>query len=442
MKVSFFTRLKNSNKRKSIFLKCDAFARLTTFLNILLIIAAHSGVKCSNRTEQPLLLLISFDGFRWDYLTTYNLSNFEYLKSIGSYADYIYNSFSTVTFPNHWTIVTGLYEESHGIIHNYMYDPMLKKNFTPGLETEKEEWYRQNKFAEPIWITNQKAGKGRVSAVEWIGSNVPFDKHQIISIKYNRTKSYNKLIDQFIELFTQENNSINFGALYFDEPDNTGHKYGPFSNEIKEKLIYLNEILGYLIDQLKSNHLFGKMNIIITSDHGMEKISNETVVYLDEFTNTSLYNSYGSSVVKMLFLKNQSHLDDVYKALKYSKHIDAYKKTEIPEQLHFKNNVRVGDIMIVAHLGYTIFFKNDSIDWKVFRGNHGYYNNFSSMYPLFIAQGPAFNQNYKIESFNNVDIYPLMCLLLDVKPAVNNGSIENVLRMLTLRYNKKLIRKF
>lgn len=149
----------------------------------------------------------------------YNLTNFEKLKQNGSYADYIYSSFATITFPNHWTMVTGVYEETHGIVHNDMYDPVLKKTFGPAdAESQTIDWYGQNKKIEPIWVTNQKAEEGRRSAAEWVGANVVFDNENITYIPYNNTTPYTELIDKFISLFIDPEGPINFGALYFDQP--------------------------------------------------------------------------------------------------------------------------------------------------------------------------------------------------------------------------------
>lgn len=178
-----------------------------------------SWVKCHPLPNLPLVLLISFDGFRWDYLHMHNLSNFNYLKSIGSHAEFINNSFSTVTFPNHWTLVTGLYEETHGIVQNSMYDPLLNKTFSYLVQSSQtHEWFGQNKNTEPIWTTNQKNGFKRYSAAEWVGANVVFENQQHIYIPYNHSASYYHLIDQFIGYFVDSVRPINFGALYFDEP--------------------------------------------------------------------------------------------------------------------------------------------------------------------------------------------------------------------------------
>jgi ectonucleotide pyrophosphatase/phosphodiesterase family protein 5 len=387
------------------------------------------------------MLLVSMDGFRWDYLTKHNLSNFNYLKSIGSHADYINNSFSTVTFPNHWTIVTGLYEETHGIMQNNMYDPALNQTFDFASEkSQTKDWFGQNKATEPIWYTNQKNGHGRRSAAEWVGSHIQFGQEQVLNIPYNHSTPFNALIDQFIRLFTsnrEEEEPINFGALYFDEPDHTGHLYGPYSPQMAAKLQEMDQTLGYLIAQLKEHHLFDKLNLIVTSDHGMEQISEETVIFLDKHIDTNLFSAYGSRACWSIFVKKQTDYAFVYKTLKSIANIDVYKKADIPNNLHYKLNVRIGDFLIITKIGHSVYVNTIQIDWKLTNGDHGYYNNESSMLPIFISHGPNFKSNFTIQPFNNVDIYPLMCFLLDVQPAVNNGTLENVIDMVSTRVIEK-----
>jgi ectonucleotide pyrophosphatase/phosphodiesterase family protein 5 len=258
---------------------------------------------------KPLMLLISFDGFRWDYLNMYNLTNFNRLRDMGTHADYIINSFSTITFPNHWTIVTGLYEESHGIIQNNMFDPVLNQTFTyTDPKSQTIEWFGQNKRAEPIWATNQRGGDGRRSAAEWIGSNITFNSQHILNITYNRATPYKELIDRFVTFFTDASEPINFGALYFDEPDHTGHMYGPYSVEMKNKLAELDEVLEYMLNEFEEHDFFDKLNLIITSDHGMEAFSSNTTIFLDSHIDTELFNAYGSRACYTIFVKKRKFL--------------------------------------------------------------------------------------------------------------------------------------
>jgi len=280
---------------------------MTMMINLFLfLLTQFPFVHNHAHSSEPLLLLVSFDGFRWDYLNHHNLTNFNSLKQNGTYADFIYNSFATVTFPNHWTIVTGLHEETHGIIQNSMYDPILKDHYDPKIVDSLSDfkWYAQNNITEPIWATNQKYSKSRSSAAEWIGSDVIIHDQAIISIPYDQTRPYKDIIDQFIGLFTKEEGPINFGAIYFDEPDHTGHLYGPYSKEMGEKLLFCDSTLGYLIQQLKDHHLFDKINIIITSDHGMEQISKNNTRFLTDYVDISLFNIYGSRSVWNIWIKN------------------------------------------------------------------------------------------------------------------------------------------
>lgn len=196
-------------------------------------------------------------------------------------------------------------EESHGIVSNSMYDRTLQKEFSHlSPKSQTKDWYGQNKATEPIWITNQKAGHGRRSAAEWVGAGVTFDDQSAIYIPYNNSKPYTQLIDQFVNLYVRDNDSINMGAMYFDEPDHTGHLFGPYSKEMEQKLYSVDKTLGYLIERLKASNLFDKMNLIVTSDHGMEEISKERAIFLDSYIDTELFDAYGSRACYNLFIKN------------------------------------------------------------------------------------------------------------------------------------------
>ena len=212
----------SNEKNKKIKFLSKFFTFLFNFKFFLIIIFLSTAVNCKpvpNQQNNPLLLLVSFDGFRWDYLKTHNLSNFEYLKSVGSHADFVYNSFSTVTFPNHWSIVTGLHEESHGVVGNSMFDPVLNERFHINEKpTHNKIWFAQNNKTEPIWTLNQRLGNGRLSAAEWIGSDILFKNETIINVPYKQNENYTELIDKFIRLFTDTEQAINFGAIYFDQP--------------------------------------------------------------------------------------------------------------------------------------------------------------------------------------------------------------------------------
>jgi hypothetical protein len=195
-------------------------------LFFLLINSGSSSTACKHATSatrrcnrNPHLLLISLDGFRWDYLKMYHLPAFNYLKSIGTHADFVYNNFVTSTFPNHFSMVTGLYEESHGIINSVMHDPRLNKTFVlEREETHTFEWFGQNPQVEPVWTTNQLAGGSRASLASWPGSDVTFMNESVEEIAFNYRADFKTLINTFIRHFTSSHRPINFGALYFNQP--------------------------------------------------------------------------------------------------------------------------------------------------------------------------------------------------------------------------------
>ena len=259
-----------------------------------------SGAK--GHADHPLLLLISFDGFRWDYLHKVkcegkNTPNFDYLTENGVFVDDgVKNAYITKTFPNHYTIVTGLYEESHGVIDNKMYDPIAKRYFSIDNKNDTEDvfWFDNGAdnyagYPEPIWLTNQKPqGKfpRRTGVMFWPGSEAKGMTPDIYR-RYNSSVPNKTRIDNVVNWFSAEDNPINLGLLYFSEPDHSGHKFGPDSEVMIDLIVELDKLVGYLIQRLKDVKLWHKMNIILTSDHGMAEVDDG--IYLDDHVDEALY---------------------------------------------------------------------------------------------------------------------------------------------------------
>ena len=208
---------------------------------------------------------------------------------------------------------------------------------------------------------------------------------------------------------------------------------------MKEKLEELDQELGYMIEQLKKNDLFDRLNLIITSDHGMDTISNRTAIFLDTYLDTNLFRAYGSRACYNIFMNREADLEYVYETLKKVPNIEVYLKENIPDKFNYKHNSRIGDILLVTKIGHAVYINREFVNWTINNGDHGYDNNEATMHPLFIAHGPAFKKNYKTKVFNNVDIYPLMCSVLGIEPALNNGSIYNVEQMLVSSQQKLML---
>ncbi|CAF0875004.1 unnamed protein product, partial [Didymodactylos carnosus] len=280
------------------------------FISLLLSFANCKPTVNNISDLLPRLLLISFDGFRYDYPDIYTLKNFRSLLDRGVRVQHIINSFTTTTFPNHFTIVTGLYEETHGIVNNIMYDPIL--NASTRFDTMNDtKWWSQNSYSEPIWMTNELQNnngkvetKRRSGVISWPSTGTPVNGHMPSKYEiYNETRRFETIIDQIIKWFKDPNEPINFGTIYFYEPDHTGHIYGPLSSQMNTTLQYCDQLLGYLLAQIDNDpYLKQNLNVILTSDHGMTEVDEKRTLKLDDYIDSSLYSAYGGLSQMNIFL--------------------------------------------------------------------------------------------------------------------------------------------
>ncbi|CAF0993239.1 unnamed protein product [Rotaria sordida] len=404
---------------------------------LILISFFNSCIYClpilNETSSTPLLLLISFDGFRWDYPDLYKLPNFNSLIQRGVRVKYIKNNFATVTFPLHYTIVTGLYEETHGIVANTIYDPKL--NATATLDTMNDtKWWSQNSYSQPIWVSNQLANDSkqrRSGVIAWPGCDTPINGH--LPYKYqlfNLNRKFDSILKQIFDWFHEPiETRINFGVIYYPEPDITGHHYGPISNEMNETLKECDNYIGQLLKMIDNDeYLKTNLNIIITSDHGMEVIKKNHTIILEDYIDISLCSVYGSRAFVNIFVHSESNIDRIYANLSTIPNYEVYKKSQIPEEYHYKSNIRIGDILFVGKAGYEIIAPGDNSSTELL-GDHGY-NNVESMYPIFYGFGPVFRQNMQADPFHTVDIYSLMSYILKLEKRITNGSLDNVKHIL------------
>jgi ectonucleotide pyrophosphatase/phosphodiesterase family protein 5 len=276
--------------------------KLLTLVGSIVVCMAHEGHETSH--EFSRVLLMSFDGFRWDYLNIvhgHNIKtpNFDRMieEGVTVAGPGVTNTFVTKTLPNHYTLVTGLYQESHGLVANDFYDPWFNQTFKSQAGRDIKWWNGTGSHkVEPIWVTNEAAGQGRASGIcMWPGCDVEGQTPSYYAHS-NNSVPFERRADDVISWFTDKAKPINFGAIYMNEPDHTGHHAGPESRALAEKIGELDAGLGYLLDALEKHGLLHGMNIIITSDHGMAPLKGN--IYLDEFVNSSLFMSYGGSPVR------------------------------------------------------------------------------------------------------------------------------------------------
>lgn len=383
--------------------------------------SAPTGNETGSGGDKPPLLLVSFDGFRADYLKKYTLPYLEKFFSGGVLVKELTNVFITKTFPNHYSLVTGLYAESHGILASMMYDPVSNMNFSIQNSSDPFWWNK----AKPIWVSVEESGYRAASAM-WPGTNVKIQNHTLeYKFDYDPKVSFRERLGNLTGWITK-NKSVKFASLYWEEPDRSGHQYGPEdSTEMARVLQEVDNLVGVLMDHLNETGLWGKINIIITSDHGMTQCSEDRLIKLDNCVSPDSYRVVDLTPVGAIIPLTDNLT--VYKNLSSChNHMKVYLKDDLPDRLHYKNNVRTQPIILMADEGWTIV-KNGRLPRL---GDHGYDNTLPSMHPFLAAQGPAFRKGYKMSSFNSVDLYPLMCHLVGVLPEPNNGSFAHVRCML------------
>lgn len=258
----------------------------------LLLICLFSGLITGCRgnsscTLPPKLLLVSFDGFRADYLHNYEFPHLQNFIKEGVLVEQVKNAFITKTFPNHYSIVTGLYEESHGIVANSMYDVITKKHFSDSNDKDPFWWNE----AVPIWVTNQLQENRSSAAAMWPGTDVPIhNTTPSYFMNYSPSVSFEERLSNVSTWLSNSNPPVTFATLYWEEPDASGHKYGPEDKEnMRRVLKEIDDHIGELVHKLKVLGLWEDLNVIITSDHGMTQCSEDKLINLDHCIDPSDY---------------------------------------------------------------------------------------------------------------------------------------------------------
>jgi alkaline phosphatase D len=374
----------------------------------------------SNTPNGSYVLLISFDGFRADYLDWYDTPNFDRLAIQGVKADGLKPVFVSKTFPNHYTIATGMYIENHGLIGNDFYDEKLDEFYTLSdrLKVEDARFYG----GEPIWLTAEKQGM-KTASYFWAGTEAPIGGVQSsIWKKYDHRFPFDARVDSVTKWFSlPEEKRPHLISLYFHEPDDAGHRYGPRSAEAEAMVESMDTIMGNIMNAMESLEISQNLNIIVVADHGMAAISPERAIDLTDYVNLKDIIQENSGPYASLYSKTKSKLNRIVKKLKMIPHLNVYKKEEIPERYHFKNHYRIKDVLLVADEGWYILGKKyygaDKLSLKFLQGGtHGYDNELRSMHALFVADGPAFKDGYSRPTVENIHIYPLIAEILGLIP--------------------------
>ena len=378
---------------------------------------------------KPTVILVSFDGFRANYFDRSKSPQLHRLATTGVRARALIPSFPSKTFPNHYTIVTGLYPSHHGIVANSMFDPDWKAWYSMSKPSGKEaRWYG----GEPIWQTAEEQGQ-IAGSFFWVGSDVPINGRRPTYWKeYDHSFPQTARVDSVLAwLDLPEATRPTFVSLYFELVDDAGHKFGPDGTETLAAVEQMDTLVGRLMDGLQKRNLLENVNLILVSDHGMSQLSRRRVIYLED-----IIDSTDARVVdwspNLALIPALGREDSVYTKLKRaSSHWQVYRKQEIPLRFHYRDNARIAPILAIADDGWSIVRNHrPPKDNEFSLGNHGYDPELPSMHALFIAHGSAFKRGIVVDRVENVNLYGLMCKILGLKPAKNDGDLEQVKEML------------
>lgn len=376
--------------------------------------------------QKPYVILISIDGFRYDYVEKFQVKNLSTFGRSGVKAKSMIPAFPSKTFPNHYSIVTGLYPAHHGLINNRFYDPERKEyySFRDRKTVEDGTWYG----GVPLWVLAEQQ-KMLSASFFWVGSEAPVKKiFPTYYYRYHENTPVEKRIQTVVDWLNQpEEVRPHLITFYFSELDKAGHKWGPEAPETIKAVLKVDEELKSLVDAVKTTGL--DVNFIVVSDHGMTLIDTENTLPMPAVIDKDKFIYTGGDAIIELYAKDKADISPLYHKLKQSgEHFSVYLKDSLPSHLmynaredHYK---RIGDIVILSHYPKIFNFSNN----KPAPGYHGFDPvTVKDMQTIFYAWGPAFKTGKEIPSINIVDVYPLITHILGLKfDHEVDGNIENV----------------
>lgn len=397
------------------------------FFIVFIVTTVNCSISYAQNAKGQTTVILSLDGFRWDYPDKTSTPTLHQIAKDGVKAVSLIPCFPSKTFPNHYTIATGLYPDHHGLVNNSFYDRTLGKPYAIG---NKEARFDPEFYGgEPIWITAQNQ-EVKTASFYWVGSDVAIEgKYPDIWKNYDGSVPFIQRIDTIVKWLNlplaQRPRLI---MAYYEEPDGVGHKYGPDNIQTLKTVSEIDSLVGIFYTMIHQLPNADSINFIIVSDHGMGAISSERNVALADYIPDSWPVRIEGGNPNYNIYSEGAWIDSTYFALKKVKGLKVWKPAEMPVYLNYGSNERDGDLVVVADSAWSI-----TRNWptKPFTGGtHGYDITNTDIHAIFYAVGPAFKKGYIQPKFQNIHIYPLLAYLLGIKPAVTDGNLLEVINML------------
>ena len=360
---------------------------------------------------KPYVVLVSLDGFRADYLNWYSPPFLNRMKTQGVSAPYMKSTYPSKTFTNHLSLVTGLYAENHGIVNNNFYDPVRGQEF----RASQPQFARDGSWfsGTPLWVAAEKESM-RSAVYFWPGSEAELDGYRpSYYFHYDKKTSVEERVQQVKRWFNlPAEERPHFLAIYLSDVDTAGHHFGPRSAEVKNAVLKLDSAVAQISTLIEQTGL--PVSLVVVSDHGMEELDAQKVVYLEDFISLHEVKAVGDGTHVHLFTKNAGSLEKTLAALK-KKRTNAfkfYKRSELPQKYHYSKSPRIGDILIEAQGSYSVFRSRQFAVLE--HGNHGYDPESPAMRAIFMAKGPQIQSNLEVKPFQNIEVYPFILKLLEL----------------------------
>ena len=384
------------------------------------VITVEHGPNSQAQQAKHYVVLVSLDGYRYDYPKLYSATHLQAIAARGASAlEGMIPSYPSVTFPNHYAIVTGLYPEHHGIVANNFYDPARKQHFSAGDPKTNTDgsWYG----GVPLWSLAEKQGM-RTACFFWPGSEAEIaGERPSFYLHYNDNFPDSARVEQVIDwLKLPPDRRPHFITLYFSNTDHAGHAYGPDSPQASEAARYLDGVIGNLETKLDALKL--PIDLFVVADHGMENVVGEWID-LERYANLSDFDTDGP----FLYPKTEADAQKAYEKLRGSSDkFEVYRRSQFPHDLHFDSNPRAGDPIAIATGPYLIRARAEGKpDTATVKGAHGFdpYR-MKTMRAIFYAEGPDIRPAATVAPFENINIYPLIAKILGLQIGAIDGDVK------------------
>jgi alkaline phosphatase D len=375
--------------------------------------------------QRPYVVLVSLDGFRYDYAEKYHATHLLEIAKAGAAAEAMIPSFPTITFPNHVSIVTGQYPGHHGLVANSFWDPLRKQLYNMHDSAADGAWYRY----KPLWVVAEEQ-KVKAASMFWPTADAEIGGvRPSYWLKYDGGFPNEKRVAKVLEwLKFPEADRPHFITVYFSDTDSAGHKYGPDAHETGQAVAEVDKMVGKLWAGIQQIPL--PINLIVVSDHGMQNVNG--VVNLSGFADMSKVRVVSEGPMLLLYSPNPETTEKMYSKLKgRSPKFDVYRRQETPERWHYRDSQRIGDLVVYVRGGCVAV--TGMQNRPPARGNHGFdVQEFKTMDAIFYAAGPNVRPGVELKPFENVNVFPFITRILGLEnPPGLDGAfsvLENAYR--------------